>query len=79
MDEGLWPLVNWCMREKLRVNAFKTVIIPFTHKRKGLEQFCSLRINGKCVTISGTVKYRGITLDSKITWNEHLSSIVHKG
>lgn len=42
MNYRLQQLTNWCRRENLRLNAFKTLVIPFTYKRKGLGTFRTL-------------------------------------
>ena len=77
MNSGLKLINDWCGKEGLQVNSSKTVVVPFTRKRVQGE-FNSLRLNGERVNISESVKYLGITLDNKLTWNQHLKNVIHK-
>lgn len=45
MNDKPRTLLNWWMRENVRVNVLKTVIILFTCKRKGLGELCILKMN----------------------------------
>ncbi|XP_028174320.1 uncharacterized protein LOC114362934 [Ostrinia furnacalis] len=61
----------------LSVNADKTVIIPFTRRRQ-LNKLVKPSLNGKEIEFSTEVKYLGVTIDQKLTWNTHLNNIIQK-
>lgn len=77
MQKALDAINLWCGEHELSVNADKTVVVPFTNKRK-LDQLRPLVMNGKTITFSSEVKYLGVTLDQKLTWNPHLNGILQK-
>ena len=77
MNDSLRHVTNWCQREGLSINPSKTVVVPFTRK-KNLESLSRLRIGSTQLEVSATVKYLGLTLDSKLAWNAHLNNTLHK-
>lgn len=77
MNVGLRLVNRWCEREGLSVNPLKTVIVPFTRKRN-LESLSRLKLGNTQLGISTEVKYLGITLDHKLSWNSHLDNVLHK-
>lgn len=64
--------LNWCKSKNLSINPNKTVIIPFTNRR--ILNITSPEMNGITIPCSKEVKYLGITLDSKLNWNNHIES-----
>jgi hypothetical protein len=81
MISGLmqWPLSTaetWCNEVGLSVNPDKTGFIAFTRKRK-LQGFFEPRLFGVKLNVSGSVKYLGVILDSRLTW-EHVEVKVRK-
>jgi len=62
----------------LSVNPRKTAIVPFTNKRK-LDNLIEPTLFGEQIEFSNQVKYLGIILDSKLTWNAHIDYITNKG
>jgi len=67
----------WCSEVGLSVNPDKTGLIAFTRKRK-LQGFFEPRFFGVKLSLSGSVKYLGIILDSRLTWREHVEVKVRK-
>lgn len=68
---------TWCKEVSLTVNPDKSEVIVFTKKFK-LEGFKNPKIFGKEITKTDTVKYLGITLDSKLRWHKHLECRISK-
>jgi len=59
------------------VNASKSECILFT-KRKKFEAPLSIMFNGAIVSVSKSVKYLGVTLQSNLKFNEHCSNVLKK-
>lgn len=76
MNNALRNVNNWCRKEELSNNPQKTVFIPFT--RKQLKGFGPLRLASTNLELSNTVKYLGLTLDRKLTWNIHIDKSIRK-
>ncbi|MCP3661285.1 MAG: hypothetical protein GY696_02130 [Gammaproteobacteria bacterium] len=74
IQEALSQTVDWCVGKELSVQAGKTELILFTHRRK-IEGFRRPYLNGVELRLSPEVKYLGVILDSKLSWKAHL---VHK-
>ncbi|XP_069357560.1 uncharacterized protein [Maniola hyperantus] len=77
MQGALNTIEKWCRENQLAVNAEKTVIVPFT-RRRNLEKLESPKLNNRSIPFSCEVKYLGITLDQKLTWNSHVDGVLKK-
>ncbi len=77
MNEKLKEVLSWCSREGLNVNPAKTTVLPFTRIRN-LTALGRLNMNGVHLEVSRSVKFLGVTLDQKLTWNPHLDNVLHK-
>lgn len=77
IQKGLKTVNDWCVESDLSVNADKTIIVPFTKKRR-LDKLIMPKLNGKRITFSLEAKYLGVTIDQKLTWNKHLANVLSK-
>ena len=59
-----------------KVNVKKTQVIFFNRPRKGREY---IKINDKTIESSDSVTYLGMTLDTKLTYSEHIDNLINKG
>lgn len=77
MQSSLHRIEEWCSRVNLKVNPEKTVLIPFT-KQTNLRSMKSPSFFGEKLVFSDQVKYLGITLDPKLTWNKHVEKVINR-
>lgn len=70
-QSGLKLIESWCGEHSLSINPRKTEMVLFTRKRS-LPGLRPPVIFGSKLNFSDEVKYLGITLDRKLTWNPHL-------
>lgn len=77
MQQALKIVEDWCKRVDLKVNPEKTALIPFTKKRK-LEGLSTPTFFEKQIQYAQEVKYLGVILDAKLTWNAHIAYAINK-
>ena len=58
------------VKEGLNNSPHKTAMVPFTNRRK-IEGLGPLKLNVKGLKMLDDVKYLGVILDSRLTWNQH--------
>ena len=62
---------KWCRESGLSVNPDKTGLILFTKKRV-ISAFSRPKLFGKQLVMTNKVKYLGVILDSKLTFDDHV-------
>ena len=62
----------------MSLNAEKTKLVIFSHKRKQIAKHLNFRINGQNIEISNRLKYLGIQIVQHLNWNEHVKNIILK-
>ena len=68
---------RWCKSKGLNISNLKTKVVMFTWRKKwALPK--SIMVEGKPVELSGSTKFLGVTLDSKLNFNEHIRNITKK-
>jgi hypothetical protein len=77
MQWAISTVETWCNEVGLTVNPDKTGLVAFTKKRK-LQEFFEPYFFGARLSLSGSVKYLAVTLDSRLTWREHVEVKVKK-
>jgi hypothetical protein len=71
MQGALKKVEDWCNVEGLRVNARKTALMPFTRKKRD-RNITTPILFGERLALLREVKYLGVILDDKLTWNQHI-------
>ena len=74
LQDSLRQLHLWSEKWRVKLNAPKSTIVPFTLKRQ-IYQFTP-SYNGQYIPINYTVKYLGLTLDHHLTWGAHINYLV---
>jgi len=73
MQSAIDQAVNWGNSVGLEFSASKTAVIIFTRRRKYTEP-PMLTMNGHDLPYVKTVKYLGVILDSKLSWQPHFDT-----
>ncbi|XP_047998147.1 uncharacterized protein LOC125235592 [Leguminivora glycinivorella] len=68
---------RWCREFDLSVNPTKTEMVMFTNKRS-LGNFTKPKLFQAELNLTEEVKYLGLTLDSKLSWNNHINKRIDK-
>ena len=77
MQRILSGVERWCNERQLSVNPEKTEMILFTRRYKP-DKVCPISFYGTELTLSTSVKYLGVHLDSKLNWKIHVDSRYQK-
>ena len=78
LNKDLKQLCHWLKANKLSLNTSKTELILFRHPNKKINYDLKVKINGKQLLQSNSVKYLGILLDTHLNWSAHASSLALK-
>lgn len=70
-------VTSWCFKEGLSVNPLKTAIVPFT-RRINIKDLRNPTLGGVTIQFKSEIKYLGVILDKRLTWNSHLKRIKEK-
>ena len=70
-------LIKWGKTCNLEFNPEKTVVVIFNKQKIHPNNYpTKLNIGGKAVPFSDTMRYLGVTLDSKLEWDIHRNNII---
>ena len=61
---------KWCQTKDLSISALKTQIVMFTWNRKWTLR--PITVGKNIIGLSKSAKFLGVTLDSKLNFNEHI-------
>ena len=76
LQEALNEICNWFARWNIKISANKTEAIIFTKTGRRLQ--IPKNIKNHWISYSSSVKYFGLTLDSKLTFQKHVSNLKQK-
>ena len=71
---------SWVTANKLTINYSKTNFVLFSNKTytKEKDKLCIRARNGNTIAQQKIVKYLGVLLDNKLSWEQHTKSVVKK-
>ena len=78
LNIDLKNLTNWLNANKISLNVSKTELIIFKPKRKPLDFSMKIKLNGKILYLTDSVRYLGIKIDSKLNWKSHVNAMLYK-
>ena len=71
-------LCNWLKANKISLNSSKTEAILFRHPNKKIDYDLKLKIDGKRIFLTNSVKYLGIHLDPHLNFKHHIHELSMK-
>ena len=78
LNKDLKNLTNWLNANKISLNVDKTEMILFKPIKKPLDCQLKLKLNGKRLYQTSSVKYLGIKIDQYLNWQDHINNIAIK-
>ena len=75
LNYDLRQLCNWLKANKISLNCSKTELIIFRNPKKQLNYDPKIKIGGKKLVATDSVKYLGIMLDSHLNWSAHVDTL----
>ena len=78
VNRDLRSLQTWLKANKISLNAGKTEFLIFRHRCKALPFTPFLKIGGKKIFQSRSIKYLGVLIDSHLNWKAHTASLSTK-
>ena len=73
VNQDLKNLTNWLNANKICLNVSKTEVVLFKSSRKLTDVPLKLKLNGKRLYPTNSVKYLGINIDENLTWKQQIS------
>ena len=78
LNIDLKNLTNWLSVNKFSLNVSKTELIIFKPKRKSLDFNMKIKLHGKRLYPTDSVRYLGFKIDIKLKWKSHVNAIAAK-
>ena len=78
IESDLSVLVQWFTQNRLKINPSKTEMTILKSSRQKTNTSFSIHFGGDAVSPSPSVKVLGITIDSHLTWDSHVASVVQR-
>jgi len=75
VNEELNNIDNWLKHNKLSLNYNKTHFMLITKQKIPLDFYMNISINNHITSKVNNLKYLGVVLDNKLTWNSHIAQV----
>ena len=76
-QKSLNSINQWCKANGLQLSQLKTHCVMFTNRRNWAFSK-PLKVDGAEIEVRTSTKFLGITLDSKLSWNDHIENVCKK-
>ena len=78
VNYDLKNLSNWLKANSISLNVGKTEFVLLTSSKKQLDCDLKIKLNGKRLYETDSVKYLGIQIDKRLTWKQHINHVALK-
>lgn len=79
MKHDLKALTEWFEANYLKLNLAKTkTLLIDNHQNDETKHFIGINFDGDLIKRERTLKYLGLTIDDKVTWNDHIDILKRK-
>jgi hypothetical protein len=78
LNVDLKLLCNWLNANKIALNSNKTELVLFKHRSRKLSYNLKLKLNGRRMYPSQSIKYLGVIIDENLNWCHHVNSLSTK-
>ena len=75
VNADLKHLVNWLNANKISLNVKKTEMVIFKSKQKKVEGDLKVKLCGKRLYPTKSVKYLGVKIDTNLSWQYHINDL----
>ena len=75
VNADLKHLVNWLNANKISLNVKKTEMVIFKSKQKKLEGDLKIKLCGKTLYPTESIKYPGVKIDTNVIWQHHVNDL----
>ena len=75
VNADLKHLVNWLNANKISLNVKKTEMVIFKSKQKKFEGDLKIKLCGKRLYPTESVKYLGVKIDTNLSWQYHINDL----
>ena len=73
----LQKISNWLLSNKLILNVKKTQCVIFTNKKINYDDI-NIKMDNERIKVVPSLKFLGVTIDSKLSWHEHINDVCNK-
>ena len=78
VESNLSVILDWFTQNRLKINPSKTELMLIKSPRLNTDQNFAIRFGNSEITPVQHVKVLGVTVDSELIWDRHISSIVQR-
>lgn len=78
MNNDLVSVVQWSSQNSLLLNPSKTKAIPFYKSQTTVSEFPHIILGNSQVEMTSKIKNLGIMFNSRLSWDDHINSVVSK-
>ena len=75
INQGLNIISTWCKLNKLTLNIDKTNFIIIKNPQNNFRLNKEISIDGLPITNANSIKFLGVTIDSKLNWSSHIENL----
>ena len=75
VNTGIKHLVNWLNANKISLNVKKTEMVIFKSNQKKFECDLKIKLCGKRLYPTESVKYLGLKIDTTLSWQHHANDL----